>query len=134
MIGRLHAFAAALLVFGCASVTAEPPETQTAIRRFYEAHASENIGQCLAPYIDGFTTLRVVDSDPERMVVDARYMYRDWIKDERASDGQRLGNPCVGFGERRFVLAKIDGTWRVEQMSGPQRGRASAPSGNPGLR
>jgi hypothetical protein len=131
MSGRLHVFGAALLLFGCAAATTEPPDTQTAIRRFYEAHASENIGQCLAPYIDGFTTLRVVESDPERMVVDARYMYRDWIKDERASAGQRIGNPCVGYGERRFVLAKIDGIWRVEQMSGPQRGQRSASSANP---
>lgn len=84
MSRMLRAFGSALLLFGCSSVVAEAPETQIAIRRFYEAHASENIGQCLTPYIDGFTALQVVESDPERMVVDARYMYRDWMRDERA--------------------------------------------------
>lgn len=124
MSGRLHAFAATLLLFGCAPIT-EPPETEMAIRRFYEAHASENVGQCPTPYIDGFTSFRVVESDPERMVVDARYMYRD------LSHGHGISSPCVGLGGRQFVLAKSDDTWRVEQMSGPQRGQTSAPSANP---
>ena len=111
----------ALLLAGCVSGAAEPPETRTAIKRYYEAHASENISQCLAPYIDGFSNIQVVESDPERMVLDVRYMYRDWIKDEESDQGMR--NPCVGYGERRFVLAQSEGAWTVEEMSGPQRGR-----------
>lgn len=117
-----RAFWAALLLFGCTSVVAEPPETQTAIKRFYQAHASEDTGLCPTPNIDGFTSFRVVESNPERMVVNARYMYRD------LSHGRGVSNPCVGFGERQFVLAKSDGTWRVEQMSGPQR-RSDSRSG-----
>lgn len=123
----LRCSVSALLLAGCTSVAAEPPETHTAIKRYYEAHASENTGQCLAPYIDGFTTVRAVDSDPERMVLEVRYMYRDRIKDEQADQGMR--NPCVGYGERRFVLAKSEGAWKVEEMSGPQRGRGSRPNG-----
>lgn len=118
----------ALLLAGCTAVLGEPPETETAIKRYYEAHATENIGQCLAPYIDGFTTIQVVEDDPERRVLDVRYLYRDWIKNERSGGGMR--SECVGYGERRFVLTRREGTLTVEEMSGPQR-PGVAPSREP---
>jgi hypothetical protein len=121
----------ALLLVGCASAVAEPAETRTAIKRYYEAYASENVGQCLAPYIDGFTDIQVVESDPERMVLEVRYMYRDRVKDEQSSGDQAMRNVCVGFGDRRFVLANREGAWRVDEMSGPQRRQAPAPIAHP---
>jgi hypothetical protein len=123
----LRATLSALLLVGCVSAAAEPPEARTAIKRYYEAYASENIGQCLAPYIDGFTGIQVIESGPERMVLEVRYMYRDRVKDQQSSGDQAMRNVCVGFGERRFVLANSQGAWRVEEMSGPQRRQAPAP-------
>jgi hypothetical protein len=116
----------ALLLVGCVSAAAEAPEARTAIKRYYEAYASENTGQCLAPYIDGFTRVQVIESGTERMVLDVRYMYRDRVKDQQSSGDQGMRNVCVGFGERRFVLANSQGAWRVEEMSGPRRREASA--------
>ena len=107
------------LVAACANAPWQPPAYETAIKRYYEAHASERNGQCLAPYIDGFTTLQVVEDTPERMVVDARYLYRDWLKDGSDGNGMMLG--CVGYGQRSFVLARSDDRLAVMEMSGPRR-------------
>ncbi len=111
----------ALLLAGCSSVSGEPPALDTAIKRYYEAHASEEHGQCLAPYVDGFTRLDVVEDDAGQMVVDTRYLYRDRLK-----DGQSMtragGQPvCLGYGERRFVLTKSGDAVTVKEMSGPRR-------------
>ena len=107
------------LVAGCANPPWQPPAYETAIKRYYEAHASER-GYCLAPYIDGFTTVQVVEDTPERMVVEARYLYRDWLKDgSDARNGMMLG--CVSYGARSFVLARSDDRLQVIEMSGPRR-------------
>ena len=116
----------ALLLVGCASVFGEPPESQTAIKRYYEAFASEDIGQCLSPYIDGFTTIQVVEDDSKRMVLDVGYLYRDWIKGQSDQD---IRGECVGYGKRRFVLTKSDGTLKVAAMSGPHRRPGPRPEG-----
>lgn len=106
------------LVAGCANPW-QPPAYETAIKRYYEAHASER-GYCLAPYIDGFTKVQVVEDTPERMVVEARYLYRDWLKDgSGARDGMMLG--CVSYGARSFVLTHSDDRYEVVEMSGPRR-------------
>jgi hypothetical protein len=107
------------LLAGCTTASWQPPAYETAITRYYEAHASEHNGQCLAPYIDGFTTIQVVEDTPERMVVDARYLYRDWIKDGTDADGLMLG--CISYGQRSFVLARSDDGLQVIEMSGPRR-------------
>jgi hypothetical protein len=106
-------------VAGCANAPWQPPAYETAIKRYYEAHASERNGQCLAPYIDGFTSLEVVEDTPERMVVDARYLYRDRLKDGSDGDGMMLG--CVSYGQRSFVLTRSDDRLQVMEMSGPRR-------------
>ena len=116
---RFTTVAIAGLLAGCASASWQPPAYETAIKRYYEAHASERNGQCLAPYIDGFTTIQVVEDTPERMVVDARYLYRDWIKDSTDADGMMLG--CISYGQRSFVLARSDDRLQVIEMSGPRR-------------
>jgi hypothetical protein len=108
------------LLAGCTTASWQPPAYETAIKRYYEAHASERNGQCLAPYIDGFTTIQVVEDTPERMVVDARYLYRDWIKDGTdADDGMMLG--CVSYGQRSFVLTRSVDRLQVIEMSGLRR-------------
>jgi hypothetical protein len=110
-----------LLFAGCSSVFGEQSELDGAIKRYYEAHASERGGQCLAPYIDGFTRTQVVEDGPERLVVDVRYLYRDRYKDnESGVDGNAMTG-CINYGTRRFVLARSDDALTVEQMSGPRR-------------
>lgn len=67
----LAAAVVAGLVAGCASPPWQPPAYETAIKGYYQAHASEKNGRCLAPYIDGFTTVQVAEVTPERTVVEA---------------------------------------------------------------
>jgi hypothetical protein len=90
---------------------------ESAIMRHYEAHASEQYGQCLNPYMDALTNLEVVEETAAEMVVDARYFYRDRFMDEGRG---ALGRECSGRGERRFTLARNeDDTLDVVEMSGP---------------
>jgi hypothetical protein len=69
--------------------------------------------------IDGFTTLEVVEDTPERTVLEARYLYRDRLKDGSDADDMMLG--CVGYGQRSFVLDRSDDSLQVMEMSGPRR-------------
>ena len=105
------------LVAGCADLPWQPPAYETSIKRYYQAHASEKNGRCLAPYIDGFTRVEVVEDTPERLVVDARYLYRDWVKD----GGDQPFTECISYGQRSFVLAQVDDRLQVTEMSGPRR-------------
>jgi hypothetical protein len=121
MRNTLHLLLPALLLVGCSSVSSDQSDLDGTIERYYEAHASERGGQCLAPYIDGITRTDVVEDDPARPVVDVRYLFRDRYKDNEAGmEGNGLTG-CVGYGTRRFVLARSDDTLTVEQMSGPRR-------------
>jgi hypothetical protein len=106
------------LVSGCANPPWQPPAYESAMKRYYEAHASEKNGRCLTPEIDGFTTVQVVEDRRERIVVDARYLYRD-----RRKEGNEDSpfNECIGYGQRRFVLAQIDDRLQVIEMSGLRR-------------
>lgn len=108
------------LLAGCTNMPWQPPAYETAIKRYYEAHASEKTGRCLAPYIDGFTRVQVVEDTPERMVVEARYLYRDWVKDQSGADDQPFSE-CVGYNGRSFVLDKAGDSFQVAGMSGPRR-------------
>jgi len=105
------------LVAGCANGFWQPPPYETAIKSYYRAHASEKNGRCLAPYVDGFTTLQVVEDTPERTVIEARYLYRDWVKD----GGDEPFSECVGYGRRSFVLTGNGERLEVIEMSGPRR-------------
>jgi len=113
---------ATLLVTGCANNPFQPPAHEAAIKTYYEAHASERNGRCKAPYIDGFTRVDVVEETAELMVVEARYLYRDWIKDRETSESGRQRSECVAFNSRRFVLIKDRGRLQVAEMSAPERG------------
>jgi hypothetical protein len=88
------------LVTGCADVPWQPPAYQTAIKRYYEAHATEKNGRCRAPYIDGFTKIEVVEDTPEGMLVDARYLYRDWVKDGGATSRSPRASATPGVASR----------------------------------
>src|SRR5919106_7076210 len=87
------------LVAGCADVPWQPPAYETAMKRYYQAHATEKNGRCLAPYIDGFTTVEIVEDTPERTPVEARYLYRDWVKD----GGEQPFSECIGYGGGRVL-------------------------------
>ena len=105
---------AVLPVTSCASGSGLSPETERAIEAYYAAHASEENGRCPAPFIDGFTRVEVVEDDPQRQVVDVRYLYGDRIKDRSDGDGAQ----CVGFNGRRFILAKAGAGIEVVEMTG----------------
>jgi hypothetical protein len=109
------------LAAGCAELPWQPPAYETAIKSYYEAHASEKTGRCLAPYIDGFTRVQVVEDTPDRMVVEARYLYRDWVKDQPDVEDGRPVSECVGYNQRSFVLDKDGSSLQVAEMSGPRR-------------
>jgi hypothetical protein len=90
---------------------------EQAIRRYYERHASEGGASCFRPFIDGFSRIDVLEDTPDRLVVDARYMFRDRAQEP----GQGNGNPCVGFSQRTFTLARDqDGRPTVTNMTGEQ--------------
>ncbi len=109
------------LLAGCANSPWQPPAYEAAMQNYYEAHASEKNGRCLAPYIDGFTTVQVLEESPERLVVDARYLYRDWVKDRDGRDDGGMARECLGYGQRSFVLAQTYDRLQVTEMSGPRR-------------
>ncbi|MGH6899299.1 MAG: hypothetical protein ACREJ5_22570 [Geminicoccaceae bacterium] len=69
--------------------------------RYYARYASE--GNCFNPYIDGFTRLTVLEDTPDRLVVHARYFYRDRFQQGGAGEG---GQTCAGFDARTFTLAR----------------------------
>ena len=121
MKNTLHLLLSALILAGCSSAFGEQSELDGTIERYYEAHASERGGQCLAPYIDGITRTDVVEDSPDRLVVDVRYLYRDRIKDQPRDNPADALTGCVGYGERQFVLARSDDTLTIEQMTGPRR-------------
>lgn len=112
---------AGLLVAGCAGAFDPPPAYEGAIKNYYEAHASERSGQCLAPYIDGFTMVEVVEDTPERLVVEAGYLYRDRVKDRSEGAFGRTIRECSGYNHRSFVLARNEDALQVTEMSGPRR-------------
>jgi hypothetical protein len=112
-----------LLLAACASRVpatgfAEPQVIEREVERYYERHASEENRTCLTPYIDGLTRVSVIEQQPDRLVLDARYFYRDRFKDDR-SDG--VGSECTGYAERQFTLAKTDAGLQVVAMTDSRR-------------
>jgi hypothetical protein len=108
-----------LLLLGCSANRIESEHfgsafaIEQAIRRHYARNASE--GNCFNPYIDGFTQLEVLEDTPDRLVVHARYFYRD-----RFRSGGGDGGPCSGFGKRTFTLARGPEGDVVVGMTGQQ--------------
>jgi hypothetical protein len=124
------------LVAGCATSNrlpstsfAQPAALEQAMERYYEAHATEQYGYCSTPYIDGLTQVAVVDNQPDKLVVDIRYLYRDRSKNDRGQSqttnggGQSgFGHECTNFAGRQFTLGKnAAGAVQVLDMTGPRR-------------
>jgi hypothetical protein len=89
---------------------------ESAIKRHYERNASE--GNCFNPFVEGFTKLTVLEDTPDRLVVHARYLFRDRFKD--GNDGGSGGGRCSGFGERTFTLTRSPEGDLVVAMDGQQ--------------
>jgi hypothetical protein len=96
----------------------DPQAVERVVTSYYERHATEENRTCLSPFMYGLTQVEVVDEQPDRLVVDVRYLYRDRNKDDR---GDGLGRECTNYGERRFTLSKDDADFEVIEMTGPQR-------------
>jgi hypothetical protein len=98
----------AVLLLGCSTTQIKSAHLgpsaaiEPVVKRHYERYASE--GNCYNPYIDGFTRLTVLEDTPNRLVVHARYLYRDRFRDA-GDDGGSTG-VCTGFGERTFTLTR----------------------------
>ena len=98
---------------------AEPAALERAMARYYEAHASEEHGHCLQPYIEGLTQVAVVSDKPDRLVVDVRYLYRDRFMNDR---GDNRGHECTDYAGRSFTFGKGKaGAIAVLDMTGPRR-------------
>jgi hypothetical protein len=106
---------AALSACGSLSEAVQPSPVESAVKSYYENHASEENGRCLNPYMDALTGLDVVEESESRIVVDARYFYRDRFMD----GGGGLSIECADFGERRFTLARDQAGPQVVEMGGP---------------
>jgi hypothetical protein len=111
-----------VLLLGCSGTRIESAHfgpsaaIERAITRHYERYASE--GNCFNPYIDGFTRLTVLEDTPDRLVVHARYFYRDRFQQGGGGAG---GQICADFGERTFTLARDPGGSPVViEMTGQQ--------------
>jgi hypothetical protein len=120
---------AAVLMGGCAASRvpetgfAEPQALERAVMSYYEHHATEENRTCLSPFMYGLTKVDVVEEQPEHLVVEVRYLYRDRNRDDR---GDGLGRECSGYGERRFTLGKGATGPEVLDMTEPQRTSATA--------
>jgi len=119
------ALAAIFVLLGCSAAPIESRyfgssyAIESAIKRHYARSATE--GNCYYPTIDGFTRVTVLEDTPERLVVHARYLYRDFIQDGGGDDDGRSTGRCTGYGERTFTLTRDPETGRVAvAMSGEQ--------------
>jgi hypothetical protein len=116
-------FAAVVLLSGCAAARIESQHFGTsgaierAFARHYARYASE--GNCYNPTIDGFTRVTVLEDTPDRLVVHARYLFRDRIRD-RGNDGGSGAGSCTGFGDRTFSMTRSPEGDLVVAMDGQQ--------------
>jgi hypothetical protein len=118
-------FAAVLLLPGCAATRIESQHfgSSGAIERAFARHYARNAseGNCYNPTIDGFTRLTVLEDTPDRLVVHARYLFRDRIRDRGGGDDGGSGaGRCSGFGERTFFLTRSPEGDLVVAMDGQQ--------------
>jgi hypothetical protein len=121
--------AAIIVLFGCAATRIESQNfgPSGAIERAFARHYARNAteGNCYNPTIDGFTRLTVLEDTPDRLVVHARYLFRDRIRDRGGGDeGGSGAGRCSGFGERTFSLTRSPEGDLVVAMDGQQEAPA----------
>jgi hypothetical protein len=113
-----------VLVAGCATRLpsasfAKPAALEQAMTDYYQSHAMEEWGYCMTPYIDGLTQVAVVENQPDRLVVDVRYLYRDRQKGNYQNNAEQ---DCVSYAGRQFTFGKGNtGGVEVVDMTGLRR-------------
>ncbi|HSA81253.1 MAG TPA: hypothetical protein VLE23_10545 [Geminicoccaceae bacterium] len=98
---------------GCATQLAGEPGLAEALKRHYDARATEEGGLCATPELDLVTSSSLQEQTADRLVVRVSYAYSDPV-------GQASGQ-CRGFGTRTFTLAKGADGFEVLEMTGPRR-------------
>jgi hypothetical protein len=94
----------------------DPQAIERAVKSHYERHATEENRTCLSPFMYGVTRIDVVEEEPERLVLDVRYLYRDRNRDDL---GDAQGRACTNYAERRFTLRRDGPGFEVVEMTGP---------------
>jgi hypothetical protein len=123
-IRRLWLVLIPVLVAGCATRLpsasfAEPAALERAMNNYYESHAMEQWGYCMTPHIEGLTQVAVVENQPDKLVVDIRYLYRDRQKDNSQNS---FTQDCVSYAGRQFTFGKGNtGGVEVVDMTGLRR-------------
>jgi hypothetical protein len=123
-IRRLWLVLIPVLVAGCATRLpsasfAEPAALEQAMNDYYESHAMEEWGYCMTPYIDGLTQVAVVEDQPDKLVVDLRYLYRDRQKGNSQNSSVL---DCTSYAGRQFAFGKgKTGGVEVVDMTGLRR-------------
>jgi hypothetical protein len=102
------------------------PSLMRKVQVYYETHAIEEGGRCRAPIMEGVARSQVLSDDPEQMVLDVSYYYRDWVRDGDDCSPLRplrctIMRECQGFAQRTFTIDKGQDGLSVGSMSGPQR-------------
>jgi len=100
---------------GSGGSLAGQPGLLPVVQQYYERRATEENGRCRAPHLDGVMSSTFVESTPERMVIQIRYLYRDLTADLRGA--------CRGFGNRTFTIDKEATGFVVVEMTGAQHPR-----------
>ena len=110
---RLSVIAAVLGVGGCSTLQPIPdhPGAIASMESYYAAHAWEEGARCVLPSMQ-VTQTKVIEDQPDRLVVEARYYWEDG---RTQSDGG--ANICSGFNTRTFTLSQ----GQVTDMTGEQR-------------
>ena len=119
---------AAVLLPGCSSTRIDSQHfgPSGAIERTFARHYARNAteGNCYNPVIDGFTRVTVLEDTPDRLVVHARYLFRDRLRDRGGDDGGSGAGSCTGFGERTFSLTRSPEGDLLVAMDGQQEAPA----------
>jgi hypothetical protein len=123
-----------LWLIGCAGDASQSPAWELAgqpglllkVQQYYESRGTEEGGRCTAPILQGVARSQVLSDNPDQMVIELTYAYRDWIRDGDDCDPLRplrcgINRECRGFAERTFTIDKGEGGLSVAGMTGGQR-------------
>jgi hypothetical protein len=91
------------------------PDLRPVVQHYYEARATEENGRCRSPLLDGVLSATILEDDPQRLVVQVRYLYRDHAAELRGA--------CIGFGSRTFTIDQGPDELTVVEISGEQHPR-----------